>query len=183
MTSDNKAIDRLARCTAWLALVSLSVFIIAVVFAVRRVGDLSHGYWVIVECGFCAMILFSTIAFVLQEITGVKRQVMAQIESGAMVKKRNDPHWCMGVFGIIGGSFLILLTWHNVIEVVRNYPFALLAIAAFLIGLNSYVTWRWKRAFMKSVEEMRKAIDEMEKNRHKFENTSDKLDKMIDEIE
>jgi len=66
--------------------------------------------------------------------------------------KRNDPSWCQGVFGIIGGGLMILLSIGKVIDLVTTHTLALFSVVYFVIGIQSYLTWRWKRRFLKALQ-------------------------------
>lgn len=56
--------------------------------------------------------------------------------------KYNDPAWCMGVLGIVGGVLCLLLAMREVIEVFRNHTFVIYSFIMLLAGLYCYFRWR-----------------------------------------
>lgn len=56
--------------------------------------------------------------------------------------KYNDPAWCMGVLGIVGGVLCLLLAMREVIEVFGNHTFVIYSFIMPLVGLYCYFRWR-----------------------------------------
>jgi len=56
--------------------------------------------------------------------------------------KYNDPAWCMGVLGIVGGVLCLLLAMREVIEVLRTHTFVIYSFVMLLAGLYFYLRWR-----------------------------------------
>lgn len=69
-----------------------------------------------------------------------------------VLSKYNDGHWCVGVFGIIGGGLTILLILGHVIDLVAKHALALFVVVYFGIGIQSYLTWRWKQKYVKALQ-------------------------------
>jgi uncharacterized membrane-anchored protein len=50
----------------------------------------------------------------------------------------------MGLLGIIGGGLMILLSLGDIATLITKHFLSIFAVCFFVIGIQSYLTWRWK---------------------------------------
>ena len=148
-----------------LAFVCLLVWACTLALALLSGHRPSDSQWRLIAWAFCGMVLLSTAAFVLWGIQHVQDQVEAQLAQGGKYNKRNDSHWCGGVFGTVGGLLLLLLNGRDVVALVASHALSVIAIVLFALGIQSYFTWRWKRPILMAQETLSsgsKALEELE---------------------
>lgn len=75
--------------------------------------------------------------------------------------KRNDPSWCMGILGIIGGGLMIVLNLSDIVVLITKHLLSFSAVCCFLIGVQSYLTWRWKQKYLKLVFEFDRSVESL----------------------
>ncbi|MDD5707529.1 MAG: hypothetical protein PHR35_16520 [Kiritimatiellae bacterium] len=61
--------------------------------------------------------------------------------------KHNDIHWCLGMFGVIGGVLLIAMNFRSVCDLLKHQEHALFAVVFFVVGVQAYATWLWKQRY------------------------------------
>jgi len=71
-----------------------------------------------------------------------RRKPLEVSKTSAMASKYNDPDWCMGVGGIVGGLICLLLAMRDVIEVFRTHTSVICFFVMLLVGLYCYFRWR-----------------------------------------
>ena len=73
--------------------------------------------------------------------------------------KYNDADWCLGVFGIIGGGLMIFLDLADVATLIAKHFQSFFAVCFFVIGIQSYLTWRWKRKYEILLSEFDRSVE------------------------
>lgn len=104
-------------------------------------------------------LLFSIFFFIMGIRFCRKQKLLPPREILASYNKHNDGHWCMGAFGLFGGALMILLNYHEVIDLILNHALATMAITYLALGIQSYFFWQWKQKWLKSIHELIRATD------------------------
>jgi len=71
-----------------------------------------------------------------------RRQPVDAVKTSPVTSKYNDPVWCIGIGGIVGGVICLLLGMRDVIEVFRTHTSVIYAFVMLLVGLYCYFRWR-----------------------------------------
>ena len=65
----------------------------------------------------------------------------------------------MGVLGIIGGGLMILLNLSDIATLITKYFLSFFAVSCFVIGVQGYLTWRWKLKYLRLIMEFDQSIE------------------------
>jgi hypothetical protein len=144
-------------------LIALASAIVAVLLlygiVVRKV---SVDRTVVIPCGVLVLLAlsFTGVGWRLCRIS-TQNTAPASGEASAKYNKLNDAHWCMGVFGIVGGMFMILLNLRAVVDLIRSRALEIFALLVLTVGVQSYLTWRRERRFFVAIQEWHRSTDNL----------------------
>ena len=84
------------------------------------------------------------------------------------INKKNDPDWCLGIVGIIGGVLYLVLGYDQIVPLLMNCRAATGGVVMLIVGIMSYAFWRRKMRIVKALGEVNSTVENVAKQYSSF---------------